>query len=370
MEKKDYYDILGVPKDASNDSIKSAYRKAALKFHPDRNPGDHSAEERFKEASEAYEVLSNSEKRSVYDRFGHQGLSGQGFHGFQDVNDIFSSFGSIFEEFFGFSDPFGGTRRGRRAGGRGKRGADLQYELVLSFEESVFGVEKEIEFERATPCKTCNGTKAKPGSEPVTCKTCNGYGQVRQSQGFFSIQTTCPHCYGEGTTIKEVCPACRGKGVSMEKKKLTVKVPGGVDSGLRLRVSGEGEPGLGGGPSGDLYVVLFVREHKHYKREGFDIYMEHPLSIADAALGCQLTIKTLDSEETIKVPAGTQHDHLHTIPGAGVPHLKGVGRGDFHVQFKIVIPRKLTKEQRELLQKFAALSKEDQSSGIFQKLFS
>ncbi|MBM4253899.1 MAG: molecular chaperone DnaJ [Deltaproteobacteria bacterium] len=363
--KRDYYEILSVERTCTEVEIKAAYRKAALKYHPDRNPGDQEAEIRFKEASEAYEVLSDGQKRATYDRFGHAGLSGQGFQGFQDVGDVFSSFGSIFEEFFGFS---GG---GRPGGGRGRRGADLRYDLTIEFEDAVRGIEKELEFERANECDACHGSRAEEGGKQ-TCRTCGGVGQVRRSQGFFAIQTACPACRGEGETITKPCKPCGGRGVQMEKKKLSVKIPAGVDTGLRLRVGGEGESGSGGAPSGDLYVVLHVKESKLYERDEDDLVLRRGIGMAQAALGSKLIIPTLDGDKTIDVPAGVQHGHRITIPGAGVPHLKGIGRGDLHVQFEVVVPRKLSKEQKELLERFAQISGEDaggHGSGFFQKIF-
>jgi molecular chaperone DnaJ len=364
--KRDYYEVLGVERAAADAEIKAAYRKAALKYHPDRNPGSKEAEDRFKEASEAYEVLSSPEKRATYDRYGHQGLSGQGFSGFQDVGDIFSSFGSIFEEFFGF-----GGQGGAGGRGRARRGADLRYDLAIEFEEAVFGVEKEIEFERAVECATCNGSRAEPGGK-TTCRTCGGIGQVRRSQGFFSIQTTCPACRGEGEGITKPCKACNGRGAKMERKKISVRIPAGVDTGLRLRVSGEGEGGAGGATPGDLYVVLHVRESKEYERDGNDLILTRRIGIAQAALGVKMAIPTLDGEKTVEIPAGTQHGTRLTIPGAGVPHLKGVGRGDLHVQVELAVPKKLSKEQRELLEKFASLTGEETGGAggrFFGKIF-
>lgn len=360
--KRDYYEILGLEKTCTEVEIKAAYRKAALKYHPDRNPGDKEAEERFKESSEAYEVLADPQKRATYDRFGHQGLSGQGFSGFHDVGDIFSSFGSIFEEFFGFQGGGGRTRQ--------RRGADLRYDLVIEFDEAVFGAEKELEFERAAECGACQGTRAEAGGR-APCKTCGGIGQVRRSQGFFSIQTTCPACRGEGETITKPCKPCAGRGVTMERKKISVKIPAGVDTGLRLRVSGEGEEGGSGGSPGDLYVVLHVKESKDFERDGNDLILTRRVGIAQAALGCKLQVPTLDGEKTVEIPAGAQHGHRLTVAGAGVPHLKGVGRGDLHVQIEIAVPKKLSKEQRELLERFAAISGEEAGAGsrFFQKIF-
>ena len=363
--KRDYYEVLSVERTSTEVEIKAAYRKSALKYHPDRNPGDHEAEVRFKEASEAYEVLSDAQKRATYDRFGHAGLSGQGFQGFQDVGDVFSSFGNIFEEFFGFSGGGGG-----RGGSRGRRGADLRYDLAIEFEEAVRGVERELEFERACECSTCQGSRAEPGGKQ-TCRTCGGVGQVRRSQGFFAVQTACPSCRGEGETISKPCKPCAGKGFTMEKKKLSVKIPAGVDTGLRLRVGGEGESGSQGAPSGDLYVVLHVKESELYERDEDDLILRRGIGMAQAALGSKLIIPTLDGERTIDVPAGIQHGHRITLAGVGVPHLKGIGRGDLHVQLEVVVPRKLSKEQRELLEKFAAVSGEDagHQGGFFHKIF-
>ncbi|MEY4631420.1 MAG: molecular chaperone DnaJ [Pseudomonadota bacterium] len=362
--KRDYYEVLGLEKGAADSEIKSAYRKAAMKYHPDRNPDNAEAEALFKEASEAYEVLSNPEKRATYDRFGHQGLGGGA--GFQDVNDIFQSFGSIFEEFFGFGGGFGGGGRTRA-----RRGADLRFDLALDFEEAVFGVEKEIEFDRVAACGKCSGSGAKPGTSKTRCRTCQGMGQIRRTQGFFSVATPCPTCAGEGETIDQPCPACKGRGRQKETRKLSVKVPGGVDTGLRLRVSQEGESGANGGPAGDLYVVLHVKESDRFVRDGNDLILTQQIPMVQAALGTKLKVKGVDSEHNIDIPAGTQYGHRITIPGAGVPSLKGVGRGDLHVEIAVVVPRKMTREQREVLQKFAELSGDDAQGqgGFFQRLF-
>lgn len=366
MSKVDYYEVLSVTAESSDAEIKAAYRKCALKFHPDRNPGDKEAEKKFKEASEAYEVLSDKEKKAVYDRYGHAGLSGQGHQGFHDVNDVFSSFGNIFEDFFGFSG--GGGSRGSRV----RRGADLKYDMKLDFKEAVFGIEKDIEFDRETECGTCDGSGAKPGTERVSCQMCGGAGQVRRNQGFFSVAVTCPACKGEGSTVKDPCTSCHGSGKETEHKTISVKVPAGVDTGLRLRVSGEGEAGSNGGPSGDLYVILHVQDSKEYHRDGIDIIYEQPISMAQAALGCKLKVETLDGEEEIEVPAGTQFGDRVTLPSLGVPHIRGVGRGDFIVELNVVVPKKLNKEQRELLEKFAEITGEPvkhKSGGFFHRIF-
>jgi len=366
VTKRDYYEILSLERTCTEVEVKSSYRKMALQYHPDRNPGNVEAEERFKEASEAYEVLSDAQKRATYDRFGHQGLSGQGFQGFNDVGDIFSSFGSIFEEFFGFGGSGNGGGRGRA-----RRGADLRYDLAIAFEEAVFGVEREVEFERAADCEVCHGTRAEEGGR-TTCRTCGGVGQVRRSQGFFAIQTTCPTCRGEGEMITKPCKACGGRGMKMERRKISVKIPAGVDTGLRLRVAGEGEAGAGGGPAGDLYVVLHVKESDVFERDGNDLIMTRRVGIAQAALGCKLTIPTLEGERTLEVPAGAQYGQRLTVSGAGVPQLKGIGRGDLYVQLEIVVPKRLSKEQRELLEKYAQIAGEETtagSGGFFHKIF-
>ncbi len=368
MAKQDYYELLGVAREASASEIKAAYRKAALQFHPDRNPDDPSAEDRFKAVSEAYEVLSDAKKKEIYDRFGHEGLSGRGYNGPRDVEDIFSSFGSIFEDFFGFSG--GGSSKGRT---RARRGSDLQYELTISFEEAVFGTEKEISFQRQAECTTCSGSGAKAGSKASTCTTCGGDGQVRRSQGFFSVAVQCPTCHGEGQVIQDPCQKCRGRGAVAEKRQLKIKAPAGVDSGLRLRVSGEGEPGSFGGPAGDLYVVLNVLESKTFIRDGFDIILRFELSMVQAALGCSVEIPTLKGPKSITVPAGAQHGDRVTLSGEGVPHIRGVGQGDFIVELAIKIPKRLSKQQREILEKFAEISEENihrkDGGGFFQRIF-
>mgnify|MGYP001248006612 FL=1 len=363
MAKRDYYEVLGVDRNASGADIKKAYRKKAIEFHPDRNPDNKQAEDQFKEAAEAYEVLSNEEKRPLYDRFGHQGVSGNAGQGFHDVNDIFSSFGSIFEDFFGFSGGGGGGGRTRA-----RRGADLRYDLEIDFEDAVFGVEKEIEFEKEATCQPCSGSGVGPGAKKSTCTTCGGHGQVRRTQGFFSVATTCPSCRGEGYSVSEHCKPCRGRGVVAEKKTVSVKIPAGVDSGIRLRISGEGQSGQSGGPGGDLYVFLTVAPNHRYEREGVDIVIKQPIGMAQAALGCRLKLETLEGHREVQVAPGTQHGNRLTLAGEGVPRLKGVGRGDLYIEFQVLVPKKLNHEQKELLQRFAEITQEDIAggkSGIF-----
>jgi molecular chaperone DnaJ len=368
MAKRDYYEILGVERNASEGELKKAYRRLAFEYHPDRNQSPE-AEEKFKEAAEAYDVLSNTEKRQIYDNYGHAGLSGQGFGGgFSNAEDIFSSFGSIFEDFFGFSSGGGGRSRSRR-------GADLRYDLELTFKEAVFGTEKEIEFERESPCKTCNGSGAKSPNSKKSCQTCGGMGQVRRSQGFFSVVVPCPSCRGTGSVITDYCPSCRGKGKIIEKRKVSVKVPAGVDDGIRLRISGEGGAGSDGSAGGDLYVFLSVKPSKVFTREESDVVVQRSIGIGQAGLGCTLSIKMLDdSEKQVEIPAGVQHGQRITLAGEGIPRLRGVGRGDLHVEILINVPKKLNKEQRAALEKYAELMGESvgTSSGgskIFGKIF-
>lgn len=362
MDKQDYYQLLGVSKSASDAEIKAAYRKAALKYHPDRNPGDKTAEDRFKAASEAYAVLSDGEKRRIYDQFGHAGLGGQGFGGGQDAQDIFSSFGSIFEDFFGFSG--GGGRR---------RGADLRYDLTISFQEAVFGVEREISFKRDSLCQPCSGDGAEPGTERTPCLNCGGVGQIRKQQGFFSFASTCPACSGEGSKITTPCRSCQGRGSVREERKISVKVPAGVDDGVKLRINSEGESGGAGGESGDLYVFLQVEESPIFHREGLNIILSQEISITQAALGGAIEIETLDGKETIKVAAGSQFGDRILIAGKGVPRLRGVGRGDFYVELRVVVPRKLSREQRETLEELAqsldGAKGGKKEGGFFQRIF-
>ena len=342
-QKEDYYQLLGVEKGAGASDIKRAYRKQAMKYHPDKNPGDKKAEEKFKAVSEAYEVLSDQEKRQIYDQFGHEGLSGQGYHGPQNASDIFSSFGSIFEDFFGFS--------GGASSQRVRRGKDLRYDLELDFKEAVFGCEKEISFYKQENCEVCSGSGAKKGTRPVTCTSCGGSGQMRQTQGFFSVMMECHHCGGTGEIIKEPCTNCHGAGTVNKKKKLQVKVPGGVDTGVRLRVSGEGEA-VQGGKNGDLYVFIAVKESKEFERVDNDIYLNYPLNCIQATLGCKLEVNTLDSKETFTIPSGTQHGETFKLREKGVPSLKSQRRGDFFLRIHITIPKKLSKEEKKHLENY------------------
>jgi molecular chaperone DnaJ len=365
MTKRDYYEILGVPRNASEGKIKKAYRQKALEYHPDRNPGDKECEEMFKEASEAYEVLRDPQKRSLYDRFGHDGLRNTGFSGFSGFDDIFASFGDIFEDFFSFGG-FGGRRRSRSYV---QRGADLRYDLSISLKEAAFGIEQKIEVKKAAQCPECNGTGAAPGTSPETCPMCGGAGRVTQQQGFFSIATTCPKCRGNGTHISKPCKECRGTGRVQQKKTLKLKIPAGIESGMKLKLTNEGEPGERGGPPGNLYVVIYVEEDSFFKRHNNDIVCQVPISFSQAALGAEIKVPTLNGEEKLKIPKGIQSGDLLTIRGAGIPYINGTGRGDEIVQVIVKTPGKLSKKQQELFQELATLEKENENNKGFIKNF-
>lgn len=347
MAKRDYYEILGVEKGVDAAELKKAYRRVAMKFHPDRNPDDPSAEEKFKEANEAYEVLSDENKRAAYDRFGHAGVDGQSGMGGGGGGFGGGSFSDIFGDVFG--DIFGGGRGGR---GGPARGSDLRYNLELNLEDAVKGTSVQIKVPTLVSCKTCDGSGAKAGSKPVTCTTCGGHGQVRMQQGFFSVQQTCPSCRGRGTIIADPCRSCNGQGRVEETKTLQVKVPAGVDTGDRIRLSGEGEAGDAGGPPGDLYVQVHVREHAIFKRDGADLYCEVPIDFVDAALGGELEVPTLDGRVKLKVPAETQTGKLFKLRGKGVTPVRGGGVGDLLCRVVVETPVNLTSKQKELLREF------------------
>ena len=348
--KRDYYDILGVSRTATDQEIKSSYRKLALQFHPDRNPDNHEAEEKFKEAAEAYAVLSDAQKRANYDRFGHAGVGSAAGGGFDP--SVFADFSDVLGDIFGFGDFFGG---GRRGGSRVQRGSDLRYDLDLSFEDAAFGITTKIKVPRHETCSECNGTGAQKGSGPTTCSTCSGYGQVRFQQGFFSITRTCSQCHGTGQIIKNRCAVCHGDGRVVREKTLEIKIPAGVDNDMKLRISGEGDSGGKGGPPGDLYVVLNVQEHEFFERRDHDLYCHIPVSFPQAALGSQIMIPTLEGEEEkLNIPAGTQTGSIFRIKGRGISKRGGSARGDLFVALDIVVPTKLTREQKELVTKFGA----------------
>jgi molecular chaperone DnaJ len=349
---RDYYDILGVARTATADEIKKAYRKLAMKDHPDKNPGDKAAEDRFKEASEAYSVVGDADKRAKYDRFGKAafnqgGYGGGGFHpGFDNVEDIFSSFSDIFGDLFG-----GGGQR--RSGNRQRRGADLRYMLEITLKDVINGAEKDLEFESEKSCSPCSGTGSEPGKPVETCPTCGGAGQVVSSQGFFSVATSCPACRGAGKLIRNPCKTCKGKGRVLDTKKIRVTVPKGVATGTRLRIVGEGEGGfLGGGP-GDLYVELRVREDQNYERQGDDLYMRHEISYVQALLGAEVDVETFDGKKKTNIPAGSAPGQILKMKGLGVPHIRGGGRGDLCLALTVKIPKKITKEEEKLLREIA-----------------
>ncbi len=354
-DKRDYYEVLEVHRNASETEIKKAFRKVAIQHHPDKNPDDKAAEDRFKEATEAYEILSDPQKRAQYDQYGHAGVSGAGgfsggFGGFGAGTPFGDIFGDVFGDIFG-----GGAGRGRS---QGRRGDDLLYNMEISFEEAAFGVENKIEIPFAKRCASCNGSGSKPGTDPKVCPTCRGAGQVRYQQGFFSVSKTCGQCNGEGKVVENPCPDCRGKGSTKDTKTLSVKIPGGVETGSRLKVTGEGGQGKGG-PNGDLYVAINVRDHAIFQREDNNVICEIPISFIQAALGCELEVPTLDGKVAMKIPDGTQSGKIYRLKGKGIHSLQGYGRGDQLVVIRIETPTNLNKKQKELLEEFARISGED-----------
>ncbi len=362
--KRDYYQVLGVARDASADEIKRAYRQLALRHHPDRNPGSKDDEDKFKEAAEAYTVLADAEKRSVYDRFGHDGLRGEGFQGFSGFDpSVFEDFEDILGNFFGFSfgDLFGGRSRSR-AGARRSRGRDLAVEVELGLEEAAAGAEKEIKLTRAEACPVCRGSKRKPGTSAETCPSCGGAGQVRFQQGFFTMARTCPRCRGAGEFNATPCESCGGRGHVREKRALKVRVPAGVADGSRLRLVGEGEAGDEGMPAGDLYVVTRVRRHPFFEREANDLACEITITFAQAALGARIEIPTLTGSEVLKIAAGTQPGEIVRLKGHGVPDVSGRRKGDLFVKVLVKTPENLSKEQKTLIAKLAEVRGEDVES--------
>ncbi|MBI4443438.1 MAG: molecular chaperone DnaJ [Acidobacteria bacterium] len=355
--KRDYYEVLGVPRNASLEEIKKSYRRLAMQWHPDRNPDNNKeSEEKFKEASEAYSVLSDPQKRAGYDRYGHAGIPASGgFGGFDPT--IFSEFSDILGDFFGFGDLFGAT--GRRRPSRARHGADLRYDLTISFEEAAFGVKTRIKIPRTEACSVCGGNGAKPGTSPVACRHCGGSGAMRYQQGFLSVSRTCGSCSGTGSVVSDPCKSCRGQGRVRVEKTLQMNIPAGVDSESRLRIPGEGEAGVHGGPPGDLYVVLHVQEHSFFEREDHNLICTIPISVTQAALGAKVEVPTLEDMETLQIPEGTQTGARFRIRGKGIPHLNGHGRGDLYVYVRVVTPNNLTKEQRKLLEQLDALSRPD-----------
>jgi molecular chaperone DnaJ len=372
-DQKDYYEILSVAKTASVDDIKASYRKSALKWHPDRNPENkQEAEVRFRECTEAYAVLSDPQKRQLYDTYGHAGLASAGAQ--TDFSGtIFQDFHDIFGDFFGFEDVFGSRGARRSARSRVQRGADLRYDMSLAFDEAAAGITTKIRVPRQEYCESCNGTGAKKGTGVVACQTCNGRGQLVYQQGFFTINRTCPACQGAGQIVKERCPDCKGQGRIDRERTIELRIPPGVDTGTRLRVQGEGEPGPNGGPAGDLYVVLEVKEHSFFERRNADLYCTIPVSISQATLGAELQVPGLNAQERLKIPEGTQSGAVFRIKGKGLADPHGGGRGDLYYHVRVLTPTKLTREQRKLIEQLDASLKvdnkpADRNSSIFDKV--
>lgn len=340
---RDYYSILGVPRDATPEDIKKSYRQVAMQYHPDRNPGDKDAEERFKEAAEAYEVLRDPEKRRLYDRYGKEGVSSTGFTGFRDFSDIFHAFSDIFGDVFGF---------GGSSGPQPQAGNDLRYDLSLDFRDAALGTEVTLEVPRIANCRTCGGNGAKPGTRKTPCAQCGGRGVISRTHGIFQITTTCPRCQGLKEFISEPCPACRGEGRVREKKKLKVKIPPGMDSGTHLVMSREGNDGVFGGPPGDLYIILQVKPHERFRRDGYDLHLQAPVSFPQAALGARIAIPLLSGSREVVIPPGTQSGEIIRLKGEGVPYPKGSRRGDLLVEVRVTVPRQLTPKQEEFLQEW------------------
>lgn len=360
---RDYYDILGVAKGVSATEIKKSYRKLAMKYHPDRNPGDPDAEASFKEAAEAYEVLSDVQKRRIYDTYGHEGLKNTGYSGPGSSEDIFSSINDLFGDLFGF-----GGRSRQRDPNAPVPGDDLRYDMEISFMDAVHGTNREVDVTKRETCWTCEGSGARPGYKPQTCTTCHGRGQVIRSQGFFQVSSTCPQCHGSGQIVTDPCTDCGGQGLVNKTKKVSIKIPAGVDTGARMRLRGEGEGGRRGGPAGDLYVVMHVQPHEFFLREGQTIFLRYPVSMVKAALGCELEVPTIHGAAKLKIPAGTQAGERFTLRREGVVGLRGTGKGDMVVEVQVKTPTKLTKQQKELLREFDDQRGENQDEGFFSRL--
>lgn len=347
-QKRDYYEVLSVTRTSTVEEIKASYRKLALKYHPDRNPNNPEAEEKFKEAAEAFEVLGDEQKRSRYDRYGHQGLEGTGFHEFTNINDIFDAFGDL----FGFGSVFGGG--GRRSRGPAK-GADIETDVKLTLDEAARGVKRSISVKRHVSCQTCNGSGCKPGTSPSACTMCGGRGQVVRAQGPFRIATTCPTCQGRGKTITDPCTDCRGRGRVVETAEVDVEIPPGVDHGMHLRVREQGEAGEPGGPAGDLYVLVQITKHPIFERDGSDLHCRIPVAYTQAALGAEIDVPTLNGPDKFTLPRGTQPGEVFRLRGKGMPDPRGGSRGDLHLHLTIDVPKKLNKRQEELLRELAEL---------------
>jgi molecular chaperone DnaJ len=371
MAKADFYQTLGVSRDADDKALKSAYRKLAMKYHPDKNPGDATAEAKFKEANEAYETLKDPQKRAAYDRFGHAAFENGGMGGGNPFGGAGAGgFSDIFDDIFG--EMMGGGGRARRSSGGRERGADLRYNLEITLEEAFTGKTAQIRVPSSATCETCSGSGAKPGTDPVTCSTCSGSGRVRAAQGFFSIERTCPACNGRGQVISDPCPDCSGQGRVTQERSLSVNIPAGIEDGTRIRLAGEGEAGFRGGPTGDLYIFISVKPHEYFQRDGADLYCKIPLSMTTAALGGQFEVGTLDGGQArVKVPEGTQTGRQFRLRGKGMPVLRRSDMGDLYIQIAVETPQNLSKRQRELLQEFEEISAKEnspQSAGFFSRM--
>lgn len=361
MAKRDYYEVLGVERGAGKDDIKRAYRKIAVANHPDRNPGDHDAEERFKEATEAYEVLADDSKRQAYDQFGFAGVEGMsGAGGARDFSGIFRDFEDIFGDFGNIFDIFGGGSRRRSRQDSAQRGADLRYDLEISFTDAAFGTKVPIQYNREISCDRCDGVGAEPGSGRRTCPTCGGAGQVRRSSGFFSIASTCPTCSGNGTIVEKPCAKCGGSGVLKKGQTVNVTIPAGMDDGRRIRVPEQGDAGRQGGPPGDLYVVIRVKPHEYFERDGYDVYCVIPISVTQAVLGAEIKVPTLDDKRVkVKVPAGTQNNKMLRLRNEGIPHTQSSRRGDLYIRIMVAIPQKLSSRAKNLMKEIAEIEGEE-----------
>ncbi len=364
MAKRDFYEVLGVTKGASKDEIKRAYRQLAIKYHPDRNPGDEKAEERFKEATEAYEILADERKRHAYDQYGFAGVNGMGQPTAQDFSTIFQGFEDIFGDFSGFFDSFFGSTGSRRRSSRGSsQGSDLRYDMEISFLEAAFGTKREISYARAERCDVCGGTGADKGTGRRLCPTCGGSGQVRRNSGFFSIASTCPTCNGEGEIVEKPCTACRGSGLVRRNRTVTVTIPAGIEDGKRLSLAGQGDAGTNGARDGDLYIFLRVQAHELYERDGNDVYCAVPISFTQAALGADIAVTTLDDKSVrVSVPPGTQNGRILRLKGEGIPELHSSGRrGDMYIKLVVKVPTKVSARAKELLKELASVSGEEKS---------
>lgn len=371
MAKRDYYEVLGVPKTATKDEIKKGYRKLAVQYHPDKNPGNKEAEDKFKEATEAYEILSDEQKRQIYDQYGFAGLDGMGTgggggysHAYTDFSDLFGGgFGDIFENLFGGG--FGASSRAKRSSRASGRGESLRYDLEISFKDAVYGVVTEISFQHKESCEVCHGTGGAKGSSRKTCPTCHGMGEIRRSQGFFSVSQPCSTCFGSGTVIDNPCTACNGKGTQQKKRKFKVTIPSGVDNGTRITLSGQGDAGTNGGQPGDLIIVLHVDNHKYFERSGQDLYCAVPISITQAILGTEIFITTLDDRKIkLKIPAGTQHGKILRIKDEGVPYTNSTRKGDLHFKILVKVPTKVSTKARSLYEEIARVEGENNSPSL------